>query len=750
MKYTCNEVIPELLDLAYGQRNSVALPGKKSTPSIKSGRFPAGVGDVLDHLLDEYTQWNSSTKPRHVDWTFLIGGPGNGKSQALNELAGALLIDIPSPQSGAPAPRTVPGDWPASTNECDSCAPLQIVFINDASVPRQELAAGSRGSLFHDICDGVTWLSGQSKDPLAIFGNVNRGILIEEINRLTKSNTPQEQVAETILQWLSSSRNTEGVGSIVVSTSHNQPHYAQLCISRDAFGGQLDIVVHAVFLDTMSLLEPCPDVPGNKTVNFTSSPPRTGTYEPIGELRPSSSSRRETVAGERVQATIDQSLWVQGGCKPIQCSAHDLCPFVQNATWLRDPDLREYFLSTLRGAEIAAGRRLTYRDLGGHISLAILGRLEQSWLQGQHPCKWVHELHQEITTSNGADRSISAIVRLAEHRIYANLFSTRDHGIWLSEYEFGANVERYPLHGALHTAAFPRPSAQRPQSWEKGFENIDPARDTGEWQISVIDRCDALHIESPVVKLLKQDSLPQAACSKVERLLDNRVKEELQKVLQESSFMATRRARALWHWRSVQLLRHIGLATGNIAFGHVLDSWLKLHRLSLYAPSHESRNDISKGLQSLVVQTGEVNGEPRLILAPLRPRTYALPKVPSNALIIAMPPTDIRVQPVAEGDSLLAEVKMLQQGQSYVTVTRFPVDLSLAREALLQSGQHASSKLPFTEIAVSTFARIERTRAALVGRCKTIGKDVYYLDGDGNPRIVQSFRQDRPFEIQDP
>ena len=326
--------------------------------------------------------------------------------------------------------------------------------------------------------DGLIWLSDPIPGPLALFANVNRGILIEEVNKLIEGGSTQETVAGEILRWLSDPETITETGATTVSPEPNRPYYAQLQIPGNIYNARLDLIVHAVFLDTVSLLESCQDLAAHNVIDFTQARTVVAPYEPIGELHPTSSSRDQTIAGERVLRSVREDIWQEAGCGPNNCSAFNLCPFAQNAAWLRDHDLRESFLSTLRGAEIASARRFTYRDLVGHVSLAILGRLEASWLQEQHPCEWVHELHKEIVSQT--PRRNGAILRLANHRIYATLFSTRDQGVWLDE--IGPKVTKYPLHGALYDMAFPQPSAQRPRSWESGFENIDPARDTGEWQ----------------------------------------------------------------------------------------------------------------------------------------------------------------------------------------------------------------------------------------------------------------------------
>src|SRR5262249_24134390 len=127
-------------------------------------------------------------------------------------------------------------------------------------------------------------------------------------------------------------------------------------------------------------------------------------------------TRLTTVAGERTEHWSMAQLWKEGGCRSGNelCQAYDLCPFAQNAAWLGTPLLRERFLSFLRALEIVAGRRLSYRDLLAHMSLAIVGRAHGEWLKNLHPCQWVEERHR--------NRTASAITELAHHRLYVNLF----------------------------------------------------------------------------------------------------------------------------------------------------------------------------------------------------------------------------------------------------------------------------------------------------------------------------------------
>src|SRR5262245_45721625 len=171
MPYQQNETVDRLLLHAYGQKATVALPIPRADGAAVVGRFPAGVNDTLNHLVDAFVGWRDR---REVHWCFLIGGPGNGKSEALRILAGALNDALPGRGTGDPAPRTVPSEWPTSALPVHDG--LEIAFINDASIPRLEcLGRNLPTSLYKDLVDGLQRLDHES--PVALFGNVNRGIL---------------------------------------------------------------------------------------------------------------------------------------------------------------------------------------------------------------------------------------------------------------------------------------------------------------------------------------------------------------------------------------------------------------------------------------------------------------------------------------------------------------------------------------------------------------------------------------------
>jgi len=354
--YVKNPLIRWLLRHSYGQGGGVAIPSPQvDSFSMPQGKFPAGVGEALHHLSQRYGTWSASRVD--IDWCFLIGGPGNGKSEALKTLAHMLGIQLPARTIGQPVPRAIPLEWPKNVQFLSSG--LGLAFVNDASIPRNDpFGAGAPGSLFQDLCDGLGFLSGDV--PLALFVNVNRGILVEEAGALEGSHPSLASEsgvrAAAMIRWLADPPMPDlSAGSSLVETvvaiDPNKPFYGQFRVPLGGSKAQRSLVVHAVFLDVLSLLEPRPG--GDRpAVDLSSDKPIAMPYQTIGRLVSTDITRANTTAGELIHSIANAVLWEDGGCKDSQtgelCKAHAICPFAQNARWLQDDSLKNRLLDTLR------------------------------------------------------------------------------------------------------------------------------------------------------------------------------------------------------------------------------------------------------------------------------------------------------------------------------------------------------------------------------------------------------------------
>jgi hypothetical protein len=710
MSYVQNPLVPWLLSHSYGQGGSVAIPSAASEPTVVPlGEFPPGINELLDHLVDKYSSWRADAP--EIDWCFLVGGPGNGKSEALRLLAGCLDLALPARASGQPVPRTIPIGWPA--NRQPLASGLSPAFVNDASIPRPAgTGTNSTGSLQQDICDALRETT--EGRATALFVNVNRGILVEECASIgTPTGTPADLLAGGILRWLSAPQDSlavEGLSAVSLP-SPTAPYYAQLRVELSALGIESCVVIHVVFLDVLSLFEPRPGA-ATKAIDFSASPPTAAKYQTFGRLISDDITRDDTTAGGLLKSYVELARWQDGGCKDpgtgTPCQAAATCPFAQNAGWLQHAALRHRFLDTLRAAEIAAARRFSYRDLLGHVSLAIIGPPRPEWLLGTHPCSWVADHHQRAT-SGTTDQATPAIVELAKTRIYENLFPTA--GFPVDKRSASYKHQQGHVFNTILADLIPSSEPARLQPFERAFTDIDPARDTDRWdgvRTKVLDAIESLDISPPSQQLIDLLLLPAAAISDIERMIDTVVSQEIASDMPKGKDASNARVRILRRYRATMLLRQVGLANGRVRFLPAFEAWLEEQENAL---NSRPRRRLGDGINNLILPSDESG---KVYLAPFRPRTYCLSgELPKNTLLVLVSVNELNVNIVAHGDALTAEVQVIRSNQVPEKLAGLTIDLAVAREALLHSPKKSVS---FTEIGDTAFARIERARASLISR----------------------------------
>jgi len=719
MSFAKNPILPWLLKHAYGQGGTVAVPAEGPVGVVPLGAFPPGIEEVLTHVADRNGAWTAGSP---VNWCFLIGGPGNGKSEALRSLAARLSFSLPDRVPGAPAPRTVPISWPTEGHRLPNG--LEIALINDASIPRTDLPASGPRSLYLDILNAVERT--KASTATSLFANVNRGVLVEEVGGLDAvANWPAEPVhrrlTADLVRWLADPMRGSGANlEIVVPVKADKPHYGQakLSVPLDA-GGELELLIHVVALDSLSLLEPSPGGDMAPVIDFSQSPPSVAPYRTIGKLVSDDLHRDEiTVAGKLVTMYVDSTKWKAGGCVAADgtlCAAHDRCPFAQNARWLQESRLRRRFLDALRAAEVAAARRLSYRDLLGHVSLAIAGAPEDQWLKGMHPCEWVAGRLAPGSAKAG-------LVSLVRHRIYWNLYP--DGGFEIPRGTAALSLSGDTVFGAIVDQLIPHPDAARVKPFESAFADLDPARDVDAWGGSrrkVLDAIEALDVVSPSVEVDAWTDAIHEMRSNLEDQLDVLLREEIALEIPRGDRTSIRRIRVLRRWRAVALLRQTGTAFGFFRHGQAVGAWLAEQASAL---ADEPRQRLGDGLNRLIVPSG---GNQNVFFAPLRPRTYCLTgKLPSHTLLVNVPANEIDVIISARGDTLAAVVQLRRRDP--INLATLSVDLAVTREALLNAGDAVGS---FSEIGDTAFARIERARASLVSRARMLKMHAWFTSEHG-------------------
>lgn len=358
--------------------------GGVRVPFVKGG---APLGYTLKTRL--LTKLNEAAKqlasgqeaPR---WYFLVGGPGNGKSQMMEEFIkeldqrlscnGELSRVVQEELERSPIPRKlVIGNasayrvrLPRSFFEKIG----QLVLVQDASAS-DEADKDAAQQLAADL----EVLLDQAHESRTVFACcVNRGLLART---LRLSSEPRAvKLLEAIIMAC-------GLGEGTI-TQHRTACWP-LSLPQEL--SDLNDMVACWPLDMESLL-------------------LEGT-----EAAPSA-------VDQMLNFAVEATKWDSGDCG--ECSSQSHCPFRQNAAWLRTKPHRKALLEILRKVELANGQRWNFRAAFSLIAELVVGErgdfLNLSSQDPQHPCDWVHELIEKVK-SEQPERAFPAAVTLME-RLY--------------------------------------------------------------------------------------------------------------------------------------------------------------------------------------------------------------------------------------------------------------------------------------------------------------------------------------------
>ena len=349
---------------------------------------------------------NIATGSTSVRWIFLVGGPGNGKSEAVqdflttldNELEchGRLINTLQQEFASTPLSQwkvvieasVVPNLPPSFAQHIGS-----LIIVQDASAS-EEPGQDAGEVLADSILDLLT-----HPNPQVVFVCcVNRGLLARSLKKATQD-TSRSIEYEEVVGLLKSLIRATSLGRETLTTNEDRPSCWPLDLSGSVLQEQLEEKIACWPLDMESLL----------------LPPAYGGLDP---------SPVEQILKEAAH----ENAWdVQGCCG--DCDAAPLCPFRQNASWLRKQEIRASLTQTLRHEELATGRRWNFRDTFSLVAELFIGEWED-FGNVSHPCDWVHRLVQRCTQSQVHSEEVikpafSLLMHLYPHAMFRNPPSTQ-------------------------------------------------------------------------------------------------------------------------------------------------------------------------------------------------------------------------------------------------------------------------------------------------------------------------------------
>jgi len=297
-------------------------------------------------LLERLRNWASnvastSVTPKSI---LLVGGPGNGKTEAVEDtirtldsslgLAGKLtarFISLFSGNGGQPIPRLAKAALPSSTQDTgiEEVCVVQDASVTDPAHPQKspaELLVRDLGSMVQ-------------KDSKSIYvACVNRGILDDALTFATEKRLQSEQeILEAVIR------------SVGLTPS------APACWPLEGFE---HVAVWPMDVETL-----------------------IGTTGDGGTVK--------SPAEQLLTKAIDVAKWPELG----GCPAGDHCPFCKNREMLEKESQRNALLKTLRWHELATGKRWSFRDLFSLLSYLLAGTAQQGDTHLIGPCEWAAQLY---------------------------------------------------------------------------------------------------------------------------------------------------------------------------------------------------------------------------------------------------------------------------------------------------------------------------------------------------------------------
>lgn len=321
-------------------------------------------------------------------WLFLVGGPGNGKSEAVEAFIEKL--DVETQADGQlkslvttkfrPDPVT-PRRVTIESNELPQNNPLlqrtirRLILIQDASAV--DIPDGNAENLLiKDLADLLTSPTGQ--EPIFICC-ANRGLLARVLSVIRSESEHQWLNKPVVTELLSRLLMATGLGPEALRT--DRPRVWPLDYDRRFAAWPLD-------LDSI-----------------------------VG------SEDGESPFERMLDSATTQIQWDNVG-RCADCSSKSLCPFYTNATCLRQEDARANLLKLLRHGEFAVGQRWNFRDAFSLCSELLVGQRQDFIGEGGqiHPCEWVHEKVDEIRHGVQLPDKVKANWGLTIHLYQQSLF----------------------------------------------------------------------------------------------------------------------------------------------------------------------------------------------------------------------------------------------------------------------------------------------------------------------------------------
>jgi hypothetical protein len=611
-------------------------------------------------------------------WVFLVGGPGNGKSETVEDfltvldqelgasgrLIGHLSQSFAAGQLLQRRVEVLPGNI-APQDATFRAAIGRLIVIQDATATEDPQGDAAR-TLARDLVDLYT--TSETPPPFLIVC-ANRGLLARAINEASKEYGAGNDITKLLGEIIRAS----GLGIEALSRE------------RKPCWPLADYPFAACWpLDLDSLLE-------------------------SNSSAPSPMSQALGVASNLPQ-------WeVAGRC--LDCDARENCPLRQNAAWFREPNRASSLVHILRRGELSTGQRWNFRGLFSLIAELSVGQW-QDFEESASPCEWVHARMAALANDaipEAVDAAYWLTRRLYPHALFAT--TQLDEVARKLQGNVTGSQPRSQRIMALQTAPLTGSTKHVREYLTAQYASLDPAISTPISGGHVLRAIENDYSQS--VELGNADART-ANLAGVERNLlwfVERAEAEWDR-MGRASLQATSVSHLLRRFAAILVKRSIGVARGHHANEEFLDEY------SLSLRDRPRLNRLTSGLQSLL---GTANFQFDIV------ETFGQPQPERTAeLRLIGPQAGLRAEPAPTSTAARPghDVPCFEITD---TKYRIPITFDLFLALRLRQAGCASSSLP-----ASVRASIDRVRHRYAGTlCRATDK---FLDQTASIEIAGKAR----------
>ncbi|WP_277526726.1 hypothetical protein [Arthrobacter sp. ES3-54] len=574
-----------------------------------------------------------------------------------------------------------------------------LVVVNDATI---NLEASNRAPLISDI-DRVVGVGMDEFRPSRsrhLMACVNRGVLVEEMSESRLRYSEDWTAGDVLVRWLYGSALTGPIQSswqVAGVTGQNFVRSARL-----SYMGEHVANVLAVFVDECSLFEERPAISIGadssvsaeeyRIVPLTERPGMEGTRTPAADLL------------VNILKAVEESMRGPRGHVPETL----VDPLAANLQSLRSPLVRSGLLTIARSAELTSASRMTYRELWGFLTRALVG---------DAPTRMPRERLGEFVMANQPP-GLEAEDDFDRMRILSALR--------FSQSIFGAGARSTAPEGSMRDPVLKLLIPVDPVSDAVPGSNPD-APDQG-WATRISDAF-GIHTSdgTPLQSLL--DSAPEhSPLHAVVTDFDRRLDETFCQLL-ESKYLKDEVRLEATGWYGAYLTRLYAVSHGICAFRREVDMLIRAWVQSPHLP-----DDLRSPLRTLIRPKRNPTESGSSLLPLFDSRTEPITgRTATPKLAVRVREPQLSTDRQGQGEQVLLVI-----GTDGTTMSRVSLDFPLIREALACVDDH----IGVTDLIDVTAPRLERVRASRLLSSHLHGAEFCLADGDREVQITQRYTKE--------